>query len=39
MTWPEQLAGWSEWLDQHQDDPEVIAAAARIGRHLAGGDR
>ena len=35
-TWDEQLTAWSQWLDQHADDPAVIAGAARIGRLLAG---
>jgi len=36
-TWDEQLTAWSQWLDQHADDPALIAACQRIGKTLAGG--
>ena len=35
MTWEEQLDEWRAWLDEHQNDPEVIAGWARVGRLLA----
>ncbi len=37
MTWQEQLAEWAVWLDNHLDDPELIAGCARVGRRLAEG--
>lgn len=36
--WAEQLAQWQTWLDEHYDDPTVIAACTRLARRL-GGDR
>lgn len=36
MTWEEQLDEFRQRLD-NGEDPELIAAAARIGRLLAGG--
>lgn len=35
MTWEQQLEAWSQWLDQHADDPAVIAGCHRIGKRLA----
>lgn len=39
MSWDEQLDQWGTWLDDHRNDPAVIAGAARIGRLLAGDAR
>lgn len=36
-AWERQLQQWREHLDAHGADPELIAACARIGNHLAGG--
>lgn len=30
------LETWQAWLDQHRDDPELIAGCARLGKILAG---
>ena len=35
MNWQAQLEAWSRWLDQHQDDPALIAGCHRIGRRMA----
>ena len=36
-AWQEQLDAWGDWLDQHGDDPALLAACQRIGRLLAEG--
>ena len=37
--WSAQLAAWSQWLDDHRDDPALIAGAHRLGKRMtsAGG--
>ena len=37
--WSDQLADWQAWLDNHLDDPALIAGCHRIGRRLAGDGR
>jgi hypothetical protein len=34
-AWEQQLSEWSDWLDQHLDDPALIAGCHRIGKRLA----
>lgn len=34
-NWKMQLADWQTWLDEHGNDPALVAACHRLGRRLS----